>query len=72
MAGHIEKCHRSSNGTNLSGPVNIPATGGWQDWTSVAVTVTLPAGQQTLTVDQDNGGWNVRTLAFSQAGAGYC
>ena len=23
------------------------------------------AGQQTLTVDQDNGGWNVHTLTFS-------
>jgi Carbohydrate binding module (family 6) len=55
----------SSNGTNLSGPVNIPATGGWQSWTSVTVTVTLPAGQQTLTLDQDNGGWNVHTLTFS-------
>ena len=22
-------------------------------------TVTLPAGQQTLTIDQDNGGWNI-------------
>ncbi len=55
----------NSSGTNLSGSVNIPATGGWQDWTSVTVTVTLPAGQQTLTVDQDNGGWNLHTLAFS-------
>ena len=55
----------SSNGTNLSGSVNVPATGGWQDWASVTVTVTLPAGQQTLTVDQDNGGWNVHTLTFS-------
>ena len=32
---------------------------------NVTVTVTLPAGQQTLTVDQDNGGWNVHTLTFS-------
>jgi hypothetical protein len=54
----------SSNGTNLSGPVNIPATGGWQDWTSVTVTVALPAGQQTLTLYQDNGGWNVHTLTL--------
>jgi hypothetical protein len=55
----------NSSGTNLSGSVNIPDTGGWQDWTSVTVTVTLPAGQQTLTVYQDNGGWNIHTLAFS-------
>ena len=56
-------------GTNLSGPVNLPATGGWQTWTTVTATVQLPAGQQTLTVGQDNGGWNLRTLSFT-AGTG--
>ena len=55
----------SSAGANLSGSVNVPATGGWQTWTTVTVTVTLPAGRQTLTIDQDNGGWNIHTLAFS-------
>ena len=33
-------------------------------------TVTLPVGVQTLTVDQDNGGWNLHDLAFSAAGSG--
>ncbi len=59
----------SSSGANLSGSVNAPNTGGWQNWTTVTASVTLPAGQQTLTVDQDNGGWNVRYLAFA-TGAG--
>ena len=54
----------SSAGTNLSGNVNAPATGGYQTWTTVTATVTLPAGTQTLTVDQDNGGWNINFLAF--------
>jgi hypothetical protein len=54
-----------SSGTNLSGNINVPATGGWQAWTTVTVTVTLPAGQQTLTIDQDNGGWNIHQLTFS-------
>ena len=58
----------NSAGANLSGNVNVPATGGWQDWATVTATVTLPAGQQTLTVDQDNGGWNIHTLAFAAAG----
>jgi hypothetical protein len=52
-------------GTNLSGNVNVPATGGWQTWTTVTASVTLPAGQQTLTVDQDNGGWNLYYVAFA-------
>jgi parallel beta-helix repeat protein len=55
-------------GTNLSGAVTLPATGGWQTWTTVTATVQLPAGQQTLTVDQDNGGWNLRTLSFTASG----
>jgi alpha-L-fucosidase 2 len=58
----------NSAGTNLSGNVNIPATGGWQTWTTVDATVTLPAGQQTLTLNEDNGGWNIHNLSFAAAG----
>jgi len=54
-----------SSGANLSGNINVPATGGWQNWTTVTVNVTLPAGQQTLTIDEDNGGWNVNSLSFA-------
>jgi hypothetical protein len=60
----------NSTGNNLSGSVNVPATGGWQDWTTVTASVTLPAGVQTLTVDQDNGGWNIYTMAFASSGSG--
>ncbi|HUD16136.1 MAG TPA: RICIN domain-containing protein, partial [Acidimicrobiales bacterium] len=55
-------------GTNLSGNINIPATGGWQNWTTVTATVTLPAGTQTLVVDQDNGGWNLHAMSFAPSG----
>ncbi|MDX6339949.1 MAG: trimeric autotransporter adhesin, partial [Trebonia sp.] len=55
----------SSSGANLSGNINVPATGGWQTWTTVTATVTLPAGQQTLTIGQDNGGWNIHQLTFA-------
>src|SRR6202012_1654738 len=54
----------SSAGTNLSGNVNVPATGGYQAWTTVNATVTLPAGTQTLTVDQDAAGWNLHSLTI--------
>jgi hypothetical protein len=60
----------NSAGASLSGAVSVPDTGGWQDWATVTASVTLPAGQQTLTVDQDNGGWNLRYLAFAAAGGG--
>ena len=59
----------NSAGANLSGSVSVAATGGWQTWTTVTATVTLPAGQQTLTIDQDNGGWNIRQLAFAASGS---
>jgi chitinase len=57
----------SSSGANLSGNINVPATGGWQTWTTVTATVSLPAGQQTLTIDQDNGGWNIHQLTFASS-----
>jgi uncharacterized protein involved in high-affinity Fe2+ transport len=60
-----------SNGANLSGPVNVPSTGGFQDWTTVTTTVTLPAGVQTLKVAQDNGGWNIHDLSFALTSAPY-
>ena len=60
----------NSSGTNLTGSVNVPATGGWQTWTNVTATVTLPAGQQVLTLDQDNGGWNINYMAFTSGSGG--
>jgi hypothetical protein len=57
----------NSSGANLSGNINVPATGGWQTWTTVTASVTLPAGQQTLTLDQDNGGWNIHQLTFASS-----
>jgi len=56
---------QNSAGTNLSGSVAVPVTGGWQTWTTVNAAVTLPAGQQVLTVAQDSGGFNVNYLAIT-------
>jgi hypothetical protein len=55
----------NSSGTNLSGSVAVPATGGYQTWTTVKANVTLPAGQQTLTLNEDAAGWNIDSLAFA-------
>jgi uncharacterized protein (DUF2147 family) len=55
----------SSSGANLSGAVSAPDTGGWQTYATATVSVALPAGQQTLTIYQDNGGWNIHDLTFS-------
>jgi len=55
----------NSTGTNLSGSVAVPNTGAWQTWTTVTATVTLPAGTQTLTMNEDAGGWNIDSFTFS-------
>jgi hypothetical protein len=64
--GVVDGLHMvSSAGVNLSGAVNVPGTGGSQEWATVTATVTLPAGRQTLTVDQDNGGWDIASMTFT-------
>ncbi|SEG75788.1 Right handed beta helix region [Actinacidiphila yanglinensis] len=54
-----------ASGANLSGAVAVPATGDFQAWGTATAQVTLPAGKQVLTVDQDNGGWNLDNLTFA-------
>ena len=60
----------NSSGTNLTGAVAVPNTGGYQTWTTVTAGVTLPVGQQTLTVGQDSNGWNFHYMAFAQGSGG--
>jgi hypothetical protein len=55
----------SSSGTNLSGSVNVAETGGWQTWTTVTATVTLPAGLQVFALNEDNAGWNIDSSTFA-------
>jgi beta-glucosidase len=57
-------------GTNLSGSVAVPDTGGYQDWATVTASVTLPAGTQTLRIDQDANGWNIHQLTFTLTSGG--
>jgi len=57
-------------GTNLSGAIAVPNTGGYQTWTTVTASITLPAGVQTLTVDQDSNGWNIHNITFTSTGGG--
>jgi hypothetical protein len=67
--GETDALHiANSAGTNLSGAVAVPDTGGYQDWATVTASVTLPAGVQTLRVDQDSNGWNYWHLVFTSTG----
>ncbi len=63
--------HVSFNGpSSVSQSVSIPNTGGWQNWTTVSVPLTLGAGTQQLTLAFDTSGFNVNSIAFSSGGGG--
>ena len=55
----------NQTGANLTGAVAIPSTGAWQTWVNVNATVTLPAGQQILTLVEDAGGFNINSMTFA-------
>jgi hypothetical protein len=49
--------HVNVDGTNATGAISIPATGGWQNWVTLAKTgVTLTAGTHTLRIAYDANG----------------
>jgi beta-glucanase (GH16 family) len=49
-------------GHNLSDPIAVPGTGGWNKWTTVMATVDLPAGKQVLQLTEDTGGYNLNAM----------
>ncbi len=49
--------HIEMNGTNVSGPLTVPNTGGWQSWTTLtSPNFTLTAGQKVLRLVADSPG----------------
>jgi predicted esterase len=61
---------RKADGTTLT-TINVPNTGGFQNWQSVSATVNLSAGQQSLRIytTYANGGWNFNWFEFAQTAA---
>ncbi|WP_324674781.1 glycosyl hydrolase [Hymenobacter sp. GOD-10R] len=56
-----------NSGTTQLGKVTIPATGGWQTWTTVSQTVTVTAGTYSFGVFAQTGGWNLNWIRISKA-----
>jgi glucosylceramidase len=46
--------------------VSVPDTGGWGNYQSVHVPVTLAAGEQTISVSCETGGFNLDYLRFTE------
>jgi hypothetical protein len=59
---------RTSSGTVLAA-LNVPNTGGWQNWTTVSATVSLTAGAQTLRLYAASTGFNINWINFSTLSA---
>jgi endonuclease/exonuclease/phosphatase family metal-dependent hydrolase len=56
-----------NSASNVWVPVSIPATGGWQNWTTVSLTVTLGAGVQQMTLAADTSGFNLNYITVAAA-----
>ncbi|MBN1412943.1 MAG: carbohydrate-binding protein, partial [Spirochaetales bacterium] len=48
--------------------INFGATGGWQTWTTVTGTATLPGGNQTIRIYASQTGWNINWFSFTSTG----
>ena len=57
-------------GGTIYGMLDFPGTGDWQRWTTVSHEVTLPAGQQTVAVRANQGGFNLNWLEISRVDQG--
>lgn len=59
--GGLLQLEKAGGGTTY-GQLQVPSTGGWQNWTTISHQVTLPAGQQQIAVKALAGGWNLNWL----------
>jgi hypothetical protein len=48
------------------GQVTIPATGGWQNWTTISHNVNVTAGTYGLGIYAPQGGWNINWLRITK------
>lgn len=55
-------------GTTVLANIDVPATGGWQNWATVVRTVTVPAGNHRLGVYATTGGWNFNWIEVTPVG----
>jgi hypothetical protein len=54
--------HIKIDGNNITGPVAIPRTGGWQVWSDVSVVIPLTAGTHSLRFVAQTSGFNLNYL----------
>jgi hypothetical protein len=52
------------------GVLNVPNTGGWQNWTTISHTVNITAGTYNFGIYAPAGGWNINWWRITKTGAG--
>ncbi|MGI4787965.1 MAG: carbohydrate-binding protein [Janthinobacterium lividum] len=62
---------QDSGGHNLTGPISVSGTGGWQTYVTATANVALPAGPQVLELYEDTGGYNLNSLTFTAVETAY-
>jgi beta-glucanase (GH16 family) len=55
-----------NGGAIVLGAVNVPATGGWQTWTTISQTVNINAGTYNFGIFAATGGWNINWWRITQ------
>lgn len=63
-SGTTIRLEKDAGATQL-GTVNIPNTGGWQNWQNVAHNVTLPAGTYAFGIATSTGGLNINHITIT-------
>lgn len=53
-------------GATILGYLDIPSTGGWQNWTTVSHTVTINAGTYNFGIYAQSGGWNLNWFRITK------
>ncbi len=55
-----------AGGSLVYNTINVPVTGGWQNWATITHTVNLDAGQQQIAIYTPTGGFNINWLTLTQ------
>jgi len=51
------------------GAIDVPSTGGWQNWTTITQTVTINAGTYNFGIYAQSGGWNLNWFRITKVGS---
>jgi Secretion system C-terminal sorting domain/Carbohydrate binding module (family 6) len=57
-------------GSIVLGQLDVPSTGGWQNWTTISQTVSVNAGTYNFGVYAQAGGWNLNWIRITPLTAG--